>query len=246
MTLNGAYLTFQVFPGQNSLTNAIWSYSVTDSATSFLFQTVDNNCYGGPVGNYWAVSYYEEVYNIASTTQDVPKWNFQFVDTVIYINKRQATAIPDSYLAGATGSCIQTCPVIPQTYTWDLSAGTYILTVANQAYSITFPSDTLTLAPGQQYTIQGYETPVGTVAYTDYCVTHSCSVSETCTFVPGASGACTYQNPVPSTNYLGSEVYSFTLAGNTAPGMYYEGVNAVITSTSPTQYTNFVLYIDVT
>jgi hypothetical protein len=246
MKLGGDELTFDVYSGQNSLSDLIWSQTESDSAPYFLVQGLSPMCNGGPSGEgMGAVSLFEEVDNIASSTQDVPRWNFEFYQPTVYLSSKDIVLLPDSSFGTGSESCDTACPSVPQGYEW-VETSTYVLTVANEAYGISFSADSYSVAPGGSLLVEGYLLPIGDASPSDFCATHSCTFTLSCTFPPSSSNECYADTPVPSSDIYNSLGYTFTLTTSASPGEYYEGINIDVTSTSPAQYTNFVFYIDVT
>ena len=242
-------LLFEVYygQGQSSFENSpIWSQSETDPATAFMVGPPDPNCNGGGSGN--ADSLLEEVDNLGgSAPQDLPHWNFEFLDTEIALKSGAKYYLSDNDWTDTTAeTCDTACPSIPQGYIL-VESGIDVLTIANEAFELTFWTDTIEVAPGQTVEISGFDQPVGSVSPTDYCVAHTCSESLSCTWPPDPeSDECVFYNPVPQTVENGTAIYSFTPSSSTPAGVYYEGFQATISSTTPTQFTIFIFYIDVT
>ena len=248
MRLTGTELIFNVYPGQDSLSDALWDYALTDSAAFFQVQPYVGSCYeepSGQTGTFPSFTLYEEVDWIANGIQPFPQWDFSFDDTTISAPSMGTIEMGDSLFVNFVAGL--DTPPSPHNYYVDRTEGTYEQTMANEADAFAFSDDSLSVAPGGVVTDTGYLYPVGGSSPTDHCVSHTCDITETCTGPSGWTLACELLLSVPKGYDLGSAYISVNPPSSTPPGEYYVGYTSTITNTSPTEeYTNFIFYVFVT
>ena len=253
--LTGTDVQYKVYAGEGNMNSTpVWTLSSPDTATYFQIQGIAQNCYGAPSGEGTVQSniLWEEVNYVASTTQQVPQWDFAFAHTTYAIwggSTWAYTGDSDKYYAPSEACSCDDPPSLPHAYIIDYSEAPWEMVVANQATEIVFANDAYTISPGGYFSESGTAPSIGLARdynppyrWTDFCLNNTCSASFTCSYPSGWEYGYSGGTSIP----MSSINYDLIAPDDASQGIYYSGCTLVITSTSPTETTTFIWYTYVT
>ena len=244
MNLASSNLNYKVYNGVGTGGTLLWSDHTSDNAANFYIEQTEStySCWSG--GNYYSGSIpgtqlYEEVFNINPThsNQQMPPWDFQYYQ----MYDSGSGVIPDSSWTEFSSSA----PTNPNGYWADFTQGTNgVVRIANEAFWLSWSSDSASIAPGGTATYDGNVEAIGSSSPTDYCVTNTCTISTSYCSAPSGWTSSSYTLGSSSVPLWWDN--SLVAPSGTSPGVYVTGCWMYATSSSPQEESWFGFWTTVT
>lgn len=226
MTLTGVHLAFDVYAGSSFGGTNVLGVAIADTASNFAIAST-YTCEGSSEPDFQV---YEEVYDI-SNTMSAPQWNSGFANTYYGStdNNQWTTYISTS------------APTCPHGSWIDYANSNTFVRVDNVAFWINMAYDAQTIARGNSNSISGSINADGT-----YCSGTTCPFTASCTYPTGYTSGS--YSPPGSSGYVpvSSTTYSVTIGSSATTGLYTSGCTVTVTSTTPNEYSTFLVYTTIT
>ncbi|MCI4372998.1 MAG: hypothetical protein L3K02_05090 [Thermoplasmata archaeon] len=223
-------MSFLLLDGTGTGGTVVYNLTDPDPETGFEVNGGETLTNGANQCSYAGFTDYQEVWGVQSS-QKTPNWNFGF----LYTYAGTTEIVSSDWSNDSSGGSNIAYP--PHHYIYDLPLN-YQVRIDNEAFGLYYPSDSGAIAPGGTFSTTGGNTN----AAGSYCSGSSCPFTVSCTFTSYGTGSDS-----PGSGYVpqSSFDYSVTMSASTPTGVYYPGCTLTETGTSPSEFTLWIFYVQV-